>query len=68
MLEDNAASPADSSVASRFDPGYLVAIEKTLVKEDSSRIRDKGIFPPTTASIVFHQHIIGDYRADSAFS
>jgi len=68
VLEDDAASPADSSVASWLDPCYLVAIEKTLVQEDSGRVGDKGIFPPAAATSIFHQHIVGDYGTDSSSS
>src|SRR4029077_52956 len=68
MLEDNAATPADSSVTSWLDPGYLVAIEKTLVQEDSGRIRNKGIFPPPISPLSFHQHIVSNYGTDSSCS
>src|SRR5712691_9393516 len=68
MLEDNPAPPADSSVTTRLDPSYLVAIEKTLVQEDSGRIGDKGVFPAASVPYLFHEHIVGDYRTDSSTS
>ena len=66
MLEDDAAPPANSSVASGLDPGYLVAIKKTLVQEDPGRVGDNRIFPPAATTSLLHQHIIGDYSADSS--
>jgi hypothetical protein len=54
MLEDDAAPPADSRITSGLDPCDLVAIEKPLVEEDSSRICDERIFSTTTVASFFH--------------
>jgi hypothetical protein len=68
VLKDDTAPPADSSVTTRFDPSYLVAIEKALVQENSSRVGYKRIFASPSAALFFHEHIIGDYCANSSFS